>query len=370
MITDTEGPATILTFSRYIASEALRPKFTVSRRPRSTSKPIKTSSRFFTTLGKYVSQTVTTRKYPDLETLEIELDEFLEQELETTTWSSYAQTWNEFETFCQHAGQQVSDRMGALWLLSLLRDHERDLSVQGIYQMSKKLTAVASRLPEADTWVGNKVTAFKAVLVKMGARIPIKQACPIKKDQVYCAFTNPTLPTEFRFNLLLMWKSASRADDLQSLDTEAITFTEWEGRPMIVLRWIPHLTKGRTVIGRLKNDTTGLGKSCVVDAGEMHDVLAKEILSRKRRKGPFMLDNTETFVRKLKKYVDKNLTGHSLKRGALEHVLRQENIPLNVITELGRHATPLSVLPPITRLYLPPIELALRLGTQVATRTL
>lgn len=357
-----------LTFIKGINEEEIRGSFVKERRvireriiPRENEE-----GRFFRSLTRHRPKNprVQPKSLKQLKEYEQELDDFLEQELEKTTWEGYASVWTEFEQFTIRMKEEPSDRMAAIWLLSLLQDKER-ISLQGVYQYAKKLSAVVGRLPDADTYKDGDLKAFKAVCVKMGARIPTHQAEPILKEEVYRTVSDERIPMDFRVELLLAWKSASRADDLQSLNVDDIVFTTWEGRKMIVLRWLPKIYQGTSVLGRMKNDRCGLGKSCVVDAGEWHVFLKEGI---QKRKGAFMKRTTETFSNLLKKYTNQRLTGHSPKRGALEYLLNQ-HVPLHLVTEMARHATT-SSLPMVTRLYLSSVTLALRLETQQATKLL
>ena len=64
------------------------------------------------------------------------------------------------------------------------------------------------------------------------------------------------------------------------------------------------------------------------------------------------------------------LSGHSMKRETLCHLMKYDEISMEMIVKMARYSNQLFDLPAHTRAYLPHVKLALSIGTQQATRLL
>lgn len=304
----------------------------------------------------------TTYSATDWNSLEKSTQSFLAGVLEDTTWDSYSRVWADLERFAMTHHRPMNEWTSVVWLYHLITDKDRNVGLSAIYQYAKTISAVAGRQDDDAEWPGNLLAAAKKVLTKMGARIPDEQAEPATKEEVMKFVRTSRERKETKLLIYLAWKSASRADDMRKLNPHDITEVTHQGRPLIILRWRPKALKDLGS-GRLKNGGNGLGHSCVVDMGEDHREMMDFLKTRQRCVTEM---STEEMGRILKK-IRPDLSAHSLKRGALQHVIK-EGVPLEVLVELARHSS--ERIPEQTRLYLPPVALALALRTHEATRLL
>lgn len=319
---------------------------------------------FFKHLQRHYPENPRT-KVPDLcmNSVTAGLEAILEDELEESTWEGYARTWSEYERFSNHHRLAWTEINAALFLTAIYMDPKRKLSICTVYQYAKELSAVGNRLPEEFGWEDGTLKRVKRVLVKMGALIPESQALPMTMDDLEAILSSPRFTEDEKMTILLGWLTASRGDDLQKANANDAERVKVNGRWLIVVKWRPRWAHGRGS-GRLKNSRNGLGHACVVDGGAYSDRLWRFICKRKNRP---ITDLTTAKLANLLQRINKELSGHSLKRGALSAMLAAE-VEIALIIRVARHAHPLHDLPVNTKVYLPSTPLALALKTQDATR--
>jgi len=308
-----------------------------------------------------------------------DLQSFLSNNLAQGTWTNYGRAWAAMRSFAESVPLPVCEYTAALFLRRRMLTPYRQKNgkmryylISSIYGQSKAIQAVGNRL-SSPGWQQGILTCLNRVLVKMGAKIPTFQAQPITRSQVYSIVDNSSIPEHQRIILLITWKCAGRADDMEKALSDDCAFVKHEGVEYLVIRWRPqakedglgHLKMPGS--GCLKNLTHGLGSSCVVDCGEYLQRVKDYIRSRKGL--PLSPYTTEQVTAFLKKHVSPDLSAHSVKRGALQHLL-EVGVDIRLVIEVARHSPKIDWIPMATRTYLQSIALALAIGTQKATRLL
>lgn len=312
-----------------------------------------------------------------------EFNLFLKNALASSTWAGYGVAWSDLLRFCEEARLPLCEYSAAMFCRRKLltpyqigaKGKSRWYEVSTVYQVSKELSAVGNRLSAQGWEKQGWIAMLQKILIRMGAKDPQSQADPITRDQVYAVVngTSQTLSEDDRISFLLAWKTASRGDDLQKANADDAEVVTHHGKRLVVIRWRPQArvdSSGKLTTlasGVQKNQTHGRGFSCVVDCGAYHD---RVVAYLKRRKGqPISGRTTAEITNFLQRFVAKNLTCHSIKRGALQYLLEQ-GVDLRMIAEVARHHQSFDWLPEATRAYLPPVALALAIGTHDATRLL
>lgn len=293
---------------------------------------------------------------------------FLSHSLAESTWMSYARSWEDFNQYCRRLCTPPTEMMAAVYLRErMLRQDRRGkgLALSTIYSEAKRLKAVSSRI-EGPNWNCGILSAMMKILVKMGAKLPLHQAVPVSRNLIYASLQRIDIPPEISTLFYIAWKSAARIDDLQKMRAQDAVEMTKNGKDYIVLRWIPNSNLAGAT-GRQKNWGNGLGHSCVLDCGPYHQRV--KALLHQRRRGPVCQYSTASIARWLKK-LDPRLSGHSIKRGALEFLLQQE-VPAHLIVEMARHSKGSQhPFPLATRTYLHSVSVAWAMGTQDATALL
>jgi len=303
-----------------------------------------------------------------LEVLREDLHKFLEMSLEDLTLRGYAAAWHDMLEFCSLVRLPPCEYAAALYVRRLMLTPDakgKHLMLSTLLTTSKAISAISGRL-DPFLWRQGYLTIVNRILIKMGAKIPTHQAQPLLRSQVYEFVDRPGIPEPHRMLVYLAWKLAARADDLRKCRASDCRHVNHQGRNLIVVRWVPSERRGAGS-GRQKN-LHALGHACVLDCGEYHNRVMRYLKERQRVRGPLSPYTTEQVTAFLKKYIDKKLSGHSPKRGALQELVAL-SAPVSLIVRMARHKEE-GGLPMATRVYLSPIPVALLEGTQVATAML
>eukprot|EP00759_Apiculatamorpha_spiralis_P016466 PhF_6_TR2265/c1_g4_i1/m.3897 len=290
------------------------------------------------------------------------LTELLDGELGADTWKNYARTWKEFLAFKEEKNLDVSGKSACLWLVSVFMNVRRKTSVSGILNYARQISAILSRTDMVDD---GYLKTFMRVMRKMGGCIPEQPAIPILKEEVYRVLSMRRFSDEEKMIIYIGWKIAARAADLRSIAVKDCQWTTTpQGEEALAMFWIPSSRQG-VGSGRSKA-ANGMIRSCVAVFGD------QTARVRQFLRGRVAITQLETQkISKLLQSIRPELTAHSLKRGALQYVLENEQeIPLEVITRLARHRNPNQDLPNHTMGYLSRVPLAMRLNTHLATRKL
>lgn len=205
-----------------------------------------------------------------------------------------------------------------------------------------------------------------------GSTTPIRQAPPASRTHVF-ALVRAALQqekSEMAAGLYLCWKSASRWDDIRHLTPASVLQFDPQ-QQQLILQW------GRTKTNRRLEHRPD---SWVVIVEEDRRLawmweLLRRVLAR--RGAQRLVDVPTDEVRRLMRSTPgtEDLTAHSIKRGAVQHLveaaLHGRLDDPRLIPLLAKHRDELHAFPQATLRYVPDkTRLALMLGTQKATRLL
>lgn len=234
--------------------------------------------------------------------------------------------------------------------------NEMILEVDGMnVAPSTKLTYIneASRaLGMANT---DELRAYRTVLQKQSALRPLKQAPPLTREVLEAVL--PELTLRDQTALMLAWKTASRWGDIQKLqETNFKQISDNE----IVIAW----------------GATPKGSHMRPYRQDMYTVVTgpwtKEIAANLRRltlSDGLTQTPTDRISTILKTLTGLPVSAHSIKRGAITHLLREVNrgvLTLEQVQRLGKHLSMETTL----RYAAQEIPLAHALGTQHTTSRL
>ncbi|KAJ9469488.1 hypothetical protein DIPPA_24973, partial [Diplonema papillatum] len=181
------------------------------------------------------------------------------------------------------------------------------------------------------------VRDFVRSLKRAGAMKPSKQAVPVTKDELHLAVALEADP-RVRVALALAWQGAARVDDVLTRKAEHVT----ESAGFWAVNWVGS-----------KSDPFRLGQVTGVILPPAQDQELRTLLSQTPPGRLLFPDLPFRRVVTALKRANISLSGHSLRRGALFHLLRS-GIDLKVIQSVSRHTT-LSAL----MRYLPEAEVPL-----------
>lgn len=191
-------------------------------------------------------------------------------------------------------------------------------------------------------------------LQRQGAEIPLHQALPLTREQLLHAARS--LPRVEQAILLLAWKTASRIGEAVELRPDNLLELSTE---RIIVRW------GTLPKSQKTNPFTATNYAVIV--GSLTAEIATTLQTS--RTGPRERYTTWTapqMAAHITKTFGRGYSGHSVKRGALTHLLTT-NTPLNIIQLLAKHKLVTQLSSTTIRYLAHETELALRLGTQDAT---
>ena len=162
---------------------------------------------------------------------------------------------------------------------------------------------------------------FRRSLARAGSLKPLRQAPPILFCLVVIIINDTTRTLEERVSVLVGWLSAARGADLRSLTTEKCSITGCE------------LALDFTGV---KNDPFKMGLHCTVEVPEEWLPLLQQHLTQCEQMGtkPFTLTSAQ--ITALLRLYDESLSGHSIRRGSLQHLL-ERGATLAQIQQFGRY---------------------------------
>jgi hypothetical protein len=334
---------------------------THSLTPHTTSTNVAPGDFFFNNLRQHAPQRPRVRPAAiPTNIVHEQLHRFLLHELEDDTWRAYGRTFAEIETFLQHHALHLNGHSVSLWLVSLVNDHHRKIGISTIYNYAKQISAICHRDPDFED---GPLMRVLRILRNMGGALADSPAVPVTKEEVYGMLEDKHIPHADRMLIYIGWKMAARAADLRALHLPDCVWVIEQDRPLWVARWIPSSRQGPGH-GRLKA-ARGIPKAIVVDFAERTQEAAHFLRGR-----VWLTSKSTEQIAALMQRIRPQLSAHSIKRGALHHLLQHPDIALDLLTRVARHRHPAWELPIHTTGYLPPVQLALRLDTQKATRLL
>lgn len=255
-------------------------------------------------------------------------------------WTSTQSIYNRFIAFATNLQDRLYNfslvEMGLLWVQMLLDDGS--INIQSAPQYLTNLSAALKAfhgLDIADESDFHLWTMFRRSMSRQGARTPLHQAPPLSYDMMIAIVTDCTAQVQDRMAVLIGWLSAARGADLRNLTRERITLT---GNEL------------KLDFTGAKNDPFQEGLHCTIDVPvEFLEPLRAYLDQFTPGSKPFPLtsDQLSAFLRQY----DSNLSGHSIRRGALRHLLLQ-GASLEAIRIFGRYRTEEGLLH-----YLPLAEL-------------
>lgn len=278
-----------------------------------------------------------------------------------TTWASRASLMVRLQQHCDtnnlhHLpfGAQAAAMVSSL----------TNVQIQGKYSYAKTFRALASRLaiptPLLDMYI--------ASLRVDGATIPTSQAVPASRAQARFLIQQALREEDVFLAavLYLMWKTASRLDDVLHLKKESLIYSD---STCFVIEW------GQTKTSR--GDPFRVSGWTVIE--ELLDPFMLDwiptVFSRLRGQEPLTTITYTQFMRFLRRFPETNsLSAHSFKRGAIGVLIEaamQGKLEPRLVPIMAKHKDPLHDFPVTTLRYAPnKVHLASLLGTQHATRLL
>jgi hypothetical protein len=218
---------------------------------------------------------------------------------------------------------------------------------------AKTLSAIATALG----WEVPMLRLYMAGLRKLGAEAPTHQATPLPRDLMR-RIISATRDPHTQAALFLAWKTASRWADILTLTRESFV----------------QLTPTQIVIEWSRTKTTSQGDfnpwrwTVVHDEGSMAELV--RTLRSLRRNQPLTTIPTAQVPQLLQRFGG-DYTAHSVKRGAVDHLVHEAvagRLDQQLIPLLAKHQNVASQFPATTLRYVgDKVSLALMLGSQKAT---
>jgi hypothetical protein len=284
-------------------------------------------------------------------TLERDTLQVARQALAATTWQSRHCL---FRRFVQARAALNHEDVGAQLAMFV---QAQQVTPQSRLTYAKTLSAIASSLG----WEVPLLRLYMSGLRKQGAEAPLHQATPISRRRMRQVI-EATQDAHTRAALFVAWKTASRWADILTLTKES--FVQLSDN-QVVIEW-SH-TKSST-----QGDFNPWRWTVIHDALPMCWLL--RIIRGLRRHQPLTTIPTENVPPLLQRFGG-DYTAHSVKRGAVDHLVREAaagRLDMQLIPLLAKHQNPGCQLPPAVTLRYAgdKVSLALMLGTQRATMLL
>jgi Phage integrase family len=271
--------------------------------------------------------------------------------LAPSTLSNYTNTMARFQRFSRlYLPENLSTELRImLWLEYEMSAN--NLKVSAAHQYIKDLSALSTRLGTPL----EGLTDYKRALQRAGALRPDHQAPPMSKEQVNELLQDLIAQhNEHQFvHVLLMWYTASRFDDIHKLSPKRVVYE----------RQIDDRHQWNVDFALSKSSQFYLGGSSKMMLSRPHHDRLQVFLRRRT-----LCDQlTATSYDELNQAIHRNfpgLTCHSIKRGALMHLL-QKGVSLDLLQTIAKHRSLNTLL-----IYLDSAQVAESLGMADAARLL
>jgi hypothetical protein len=231
----------------------------------------------------------------------------------------------------------------------------QNVTPQSRLTYAKTLSAIATHVG----WDVPMLRLYAGGLRRMGAAAPQHQAPPLSRNEVMTMLA-AMLPSLQRVALWLAWKTASRWADIVPLRRRSFVVL----RPdLLVVEWATTKTSNA-------GDFAAWRYTAVADPMPMTWVVT--LLNTMGPDLPLTSLTTEQVSTLLRRHCPtRHYTAHSLKRGALDHLVKEViagHLDLRYVPLLAKHRDPGTQFPATTLRYISEKEaLALAMGTQHAT---
>jgi hypothetical protein len=205
----------------------------------------------------------------------------------------------------------------------------------------------------------NSTQLLSQHLAGLGANIPSKQAPPLQLEHLHHPLLSP-----HRLALLLAWSTASRWDEIQRLQRDSFIQVSPEE---IIVDWFTGTKASRTQPFRASRFKVIRSQFTAELAMRLQQI----------KPGQYITALSTSDITKILKHVDQSLSAHSLKAGALDHVVRRladsgkTHLEQEMaVARLAKHIHPLDPNATTLRYIRSPEALARMLGTGETTALL
>ena len=271
-----------------------------------------------------------------------------------STWASYGSVWGRYLEYClEHGLEPEESQNGCLWVVSTVGTTEK-VSLQGQHQYAKTLSAVFGRLG----WHCRYLSMMAAGMRNQGALIPIHQALAITLAELRILLADKRLAT-VHLGLMLAWSSASRWDDIVNLTRSMFIYVAVS---RLIISWSDQ-TK------TTKGDPFRSSAYVVLEGSFTSAIFA----SLPQDPQDNITAHTTAQLDRLLKKCGYQWSGHSFKRGAANHLVRQAaegRFDLALLPQLLKHKSATDFNSCTIRYVGDHVSLALALRTAEATRLL
>jgi hypothetical protein len=264
------------------------------------------------------------------------------------TWQGYSSVMKGFikfdseQTLESYKQMQIADKIIHFleWKMSdlPLRSSIQRITVQSAYVYTKKLTYLYKRSPFLRPEGLHLLESFRRSLERMGAKNPDDPSRALDPAEMSTLLHHASLAIDNAkkaeerqkrlatwAQLTLQWLTASRTEDMLKLEPTHIKVCRGEQEALIQLTW-PRGTKCAysTTTDRLS-----------ISDQRLIQFLEKSTLGRVR---PFALSvgSLNAMLKSLFQQPEGKITSHSIRKGALTWLLRQE-FPVELISEKAKH---------------------------------
>lgn len=254
-----------------------------------------------------------------------------------------------FKEFIAEHQRPLTDHSATLFL------ETTGTSKQARHQYGKELMAILNRMQIPTTRLSMYLSGLRA----MGALVPLQQAKPITKGLLLRM--SELVEPRLRAAILVAWKTASRWGEVQELTGENFIH---RSRDQVIIDWE---RKTKTT----RSDPYRASKYTVIE-GEMTSEIYEEIklLGAKQRLTEI---DTAGLVKVMRRTVGNGYSAHSIKHGAMAHLVRlgaEGKVTVEQLELIAKHKKATQMAATTIRYLQDRVATARFLGTQEVTRLL
>ena len=206
------------------------------------------------------------------------------------------------------------------WVQRLMSEADSPLRPSSALQYVSRAVAAMSRMGVVVD--SQLLQDFKRGLKRLGALRPQHQAKPATSAQVAAVVGREDVDRDTKLAIVLGWCGAARVSDVVRLKCGDIAFQS----EFVAVNW-----------AETKSDPFRLGVTTGLFLSECWTEVLREAISG-RAAGALVVDTTYRRIVAALKKEDPELSGHSLRRGALAELL-QEGLCLESLRQLSRHSS-------------------------------
>ena len=241
-------------------------------------------------------------------------------------WKSMQSTLRRYTEFKRGWEEKNGEALNPDMALILWVEKKRELdgiSHSSALQYTMDVAGALRRISNIRIAESQLLQDYRRSLRRAGALVPSSQARPAQPAEVSAALEREQQPLR-RLAIAMCWVTAGRASDVLRLKKSEVHIRE-DG--IVAVHW--HETKGDPFkLGRftghhLPDDLTAVLRDRLTALTDPHALLFRSCI-------------TSSHIGKALQRVNKDLTSHSLRRGAAQHLIRQK-VPLDELRFLTRH---------------------------------